>query len=294
MDYEKPRMPEPPANRLPKGACDAHSHVFGPYDRFPLVLESNYPPPDSPYETHATMRATLGVDRAVLIQPAPYATDNSAIADALHRAGGRLRGVGVVDESVSDGTLQELHAAGLRALRFLEMFMPGTTKHYPGSVDTQTLRALAPRMRELGWHPEIWGSVAQCADVAESFADIGMPLVLDHLAGANVETPQADADFKRVLARVRAGDAWVKLSLCRFSVPVADYVKARPFHDALVEANPANLVWGSDFPFVRRGENSPDGGYLVDLLHEWIPDAGIRQQILVDNPARLYDFPEDP
>jgi predicted TIM-barrel fold metal-dependent hydrolase len=293
MELEQPRMPEPPSNRPPRGACDAHSHVFGPYDRFPLVLESSYPPPDSPYERHVDMRASLGLERAVLIQPAPYSTDNSALVDALERAGGSLRGVGVADESADDEMLQNLHSAGVRALRFLEMFIPGTKKRYPGSISTQALQPLAPRMRELGWHPEVWGSVAQCADVAEAFADLGMPIVLDHLAGVNVDTPSDDADFQRVLARVKAGDAWVKLSLCRFSVPVADYVRAKPFHDALLEANPANLVWGTDFPFVRRGENSPDGGYLVDLLHDWTPDAQVLQQILVENPARLYDFPEE-
>jgi len=30
---------------------------------------------------------------------------------------------------------------------------------------------------------------------------------------------------------------------------------------------------------------------LLDLLALWAPDAGLRQKILVDNPAQLYDFP---
>jgi predicted TIM-barrel fold metal-dependent hydrolase len=35
----------------------------------------------------------------------------------------------------------------------------------------------------------------------------------------------------------------------------------------------------------------PNDGDLLDLLAEWAPDPGIRKQILVDNPARLYGFP---
>jgi 2-pyrone-4,6-dicarboxylate lactonase len=31
---------------------------------------------------------------------------------------------------------------------------------------------------------------------------------------------------------------------------------------------------------------------LLDLFNEWTPDAAIRHRILVDNPARLYDFPK--
>jgi predicted TIM-barrel fold metal-dependent hydrolase len=34
----------------------------------------------------------------------------------------------------------------------------------------------------------------------------------------------------------------------------------------------------------------PDDGDLVDLLAAFAPDESIRNRILVDNPARLYDF----
>jgi len=34
----------------------------------------------------------------------------------------------------------------------------------------------------------------------------------------------------------------------------------------------------------------PDDGELIDLLAEWVPDAGMRKRILVDNPAILYGF----
>jgi predicted TIM-barrel fold metal-dependent hydrolase len=34
----------------------------------------------------------------------------------------------------------------------------------------------------------------------------------------------------------------------------------------------------------------PNDGDLCDMLSAWIPDTGLRKQILVDNPARLYGF----
>jgi predicted TIM-barrel fold metal-dependent hydrolase len=34
----------------------------------------------------------------------------------------------------------------------------------------------------------------------------------------------------------------------------------------------------------------PNDGDLLDALAEWVPDAAQRKRILVDNPARLYDF----
>jgi predicted TIM-barrel fold metal-dependent hydrolase len=34
----------------------------------------------------------------------------------------------------------------------------------------------------------------------------------------------------------------------------------------------------------------PNDGDLADLLSDWAPDADLREQVLVRNPARLYDF----
>jgi len=36
----------------------------------------------------------------------------------------------------------------------------------------------------------------------------------------------------------------------------------------------------------------PDAGELRNLLATWVPDAAQRHRILVDNAARLYDFPK--
>jgi predicted TIM-barrel fold metal-dependent hydrolase len=60
-------------------------------------------------------------------------------------------------------------------------------------------------------------------------------------------------------------------------------------------------VWGTDWPHPhapRPGSTaldiSPpydiDDGLLLNQLPLWAPDPAIRRKILVDNPARLYDF----
>src|SRR5512139_228077 len=42
----KPPNPNPhtPRFQLPRGACDTHLHVYGPFDRYPLVAERGYDP----------------------------------------------------------------------------------------------------------------------------------------------------------------------------------------------------------------------------------------------------------
>ena len=50
-------------------------------------------------------------------------------------------------------------------------------------------------------------------------------------------------------------------------------------------------MWGTDWPHPRIEGEMPDAGKLLDLFNDWTPDAATRKRILVDNPARLYDFP---
>ena len=51
------------------------------------------------------------------------------------------------------------------------------------------------------------------------------------------------------------------------------------------------LVWGGDWPHPRVEGEMPDGGHLLELFQAWTPDKATQQRILVDNPARLYGFP---
>jgi predicted TIM-barrel fold metal-dependent hydrolase len=39
-----------------------------------------------------------------------------------------------------------------------------------------------------------------------------------------------------------------------------------------------------------NGRHMPNDGDLFDLLADWVPDAAIRQQILVEHPRLLYGF----
>ena len=59
----------------------------------------------------------------------------------------------------------------------------------------------------------------------------------------------------------------------RLSDRFPDYPDARPFHDALLRANPERLMWGTDWPHPSiPAEVMPDDGHLLDLFHAWTPD----------------------
>lgn len=289
-DVVPAKMPHAPAAALPANACDTHSHVFGPYERFAFSTASSYPPPLAPFDTYLAMLDTIGARRGVLVQPAPYGTDNTALADALVRGKGRIRGVAVLDANADDATLTALERSGVRALRFNEMPVAQTGKPYPGSVGMSAALALASRMRDIGWHAQVWARCVDVPSIADKLANLGLPVVFEHMGCFDPALGTGHADFQNLLALLREGRIAVKLAVCRVSKQAPHYTDLRPFHDSMIEANPRQLLWASDWPYVRMGDAAPDVGALLDTFTEWVDDAAIRKAILVDNPARVYGF----
>ncbi|CAN7531430.1 amidohydrolase family protein [Bosea sp. LjRoot90] len=285
-----PRSHRPPNWTLPDGACDCHAHVFGPYDAFPVSHAMHYVPPLAPAGAHRAMLDRVGLARGVLVQPGAYGSDPAAILDATSRSGGRIKGVAAADGGVSDAQLDVWHGHGVRGLRFNDMTVPGGTGRFPGAVGTDGLTELAPRLSARGWHAEIWASIDQHVALLPLYRATGLPVALDHMAGLVVARGISDPAFQAILAVLREGWLWVKLVLCRCSQAFPDYADLRPFHDALIDANPDRMVWGSDWPHLRLADRAPDIGHLLDLFRDWVPDAALRQRILVDNPRILYGF----
>ena len=96
---------------------------------------------------------------------------------------------------------------------------------------------------------------------------------------------------KKNSAGVGDGHVHAKVSApYRASSHYPDYPDARPLHEALLSANPDQLIWGTDWPHPRLAKNMPDTGHLLDLFNTWTLDPALRRKILVDNPAKLYGF----
>ncbi len=261
-----PRAPSRPKIPLPPKACDTHCHVFGPASLFPYADERSYTPPDAPLEKYLGMLDTLGFERGALVQGSAHGRDNSAMLDALARRPERLRGVAVADETVASAELRRWHALGVRGLRFNHFFRDGQL-HYRGGVTLNSARVLAPVMKELGWHLQLWIDIKDLPDTIPTLRAIGVPVVIDHMGRSDARAGTGTPGFQSLLRLVGEGGCWVKLSGAhRISHSPPDYPDARPFCEALVRANPEQLVWGSDWPHPRMEEEMPDAGHLLDLF----------------------------
>jgi 2-pyrone-4,6-dicarboxylate lactonase len=285
-----PLDPVPPLVKTPPGAWDTHAHVFGPSDRFPYGPDRSYTPPDAPLAKYLHMLDTLGFTYGGLVQGSAHGRDNSAMLDALARHPKRLRGVAVADETVPVAELRRWNELGIRALRFNHFFRGGQL-HYRGGVTLENARKLAPVMKDLGWHMQLWIDVKDLPDTIPALREIGLPVVIDHMGRTDARAGTGTPGFQSLVRLVGDGGCWVKMSGAhRLSTRAPDYPDARPFHEALVRANPEQLIWGTDWPHPRIEGEMPNAGRLLDLFNEWTPDAAVRKKILIDNPAKLYGF----
>ena len=279
--------PRRPRIALPANSCDCHAHICGPGTAYDYAPARIYTPPDALLPQYRHMLETLGVGRAVLVQPSVYGADNAALLDALAAAGENFRGVAVIDDKVSDDDLADLNQAGIRGVRVNVVDVADPE----AGVAVEPLRRLGERIAPLGWHLELLAHVDEYPDLDEQFAGFPVDLVFGHMGYMR---PGQDTDapgFQALLRLAAAGRCWVKLTApYRISAGDLPYPGVTPCARALIEAAPDQVIWGTDWPHVMVTKPMPNDGDLCDLLGDWIPDEGMRARILVTNQARLYGF----
>ena len=274
-----------PAFKMPPGACDSHCHVFGPAARFPFSDDRSYTPPDAPKEALAALHARLGISRAVIVQASCHGTDNSAAIDAIAWSGGRWRGVAIVDDHVTDAELAALHEGGIRGVRF------NFVEHLGGRPDMAVFNRVVSRLPGLGWHLVLHLDARDIEELAPMCRALPVPFIIDHMGRVEARGGLDQPAFRALLGLMELPNAWVKVCGSeRVSSAGAPFTDSAPFAEALIRAAPERVLWGTDWPHPNVGRNMPNDGDLVDLVPLFAPDAALRQKLLVDNPARLYDF----
>ena len=287
-----PRNPNPDRNTrktsfaMPPGATDSHCHIFGRIDQYKHSNPS-YLPPEVFVEDYLRMLSVVGVERAVFVHAAIYGTDNSLVLDTIAAAPARFRAIGLVNESTTDAELERLHAGGVRGFRSNTVSGKG--------IQLAESRRLAGRVKALGWHAQILLDAENFPEMDKTFGEFPIDVVIDHMGRPLVERGVGAPGFQSLLRLLRGGRAWCKLSApYRTSKDPLRNRDMVPFAQALIAAAPGRLVWGTDWPHVNMLADSPmpNDGDLCEQLAAWAPSAAMRKRILVDNPARLYGFPD--
>lgn len=274
----KPRFVPPP------GATDCHFHT---YDKnYPAMKGATLLPDDALPDDYRALQRRIGTTRGVIIQPSTYGTDNRLqIASRQALGPENFRVVAVVPEDISDADLRRLDEQGVRGVRF--------NLGFPGPLTVDSLKPLAPRLADLGWHCQINMRPKQIEDHADLLASLPGRLVFDHLAQVPQPAGLESAPYKIIRGLLDRGKTWLKLSGPYVSSKqgAPDYADAGAVAAAYVKAAPERMIWGSDWPHPSEKDRKPDDAHLLDLFAEWAGGEVVFNRILVDNPAELYGFP---
>ena len=288
--------PSKPKFKVPAGSVDAHCHVFGPGAQFPYAPERKYTPCDASKQQLYALRDHLGFARNVVVQATCHGADNRAMVDALVHSGGRARGVATVGRSVTDRDLQELHASGVRGVRF------NFVKRLVDFTPKDELMEIVSRIAPLGWHVVIYFEAGDLPELWDFFTELPTTVVVDHMGRPDVGKAVDGLEFELFVNFMReCPNVWSKVSCPeRLSVTGpkalngerAAYRDVVPFAKRIVETFPDRVLWGTDWPHPNLDDHMPDDGLLVDFIPHIARTTELQRKLLVDNPLRLY-WPEE-
>jgi predicted TIM-barrel fold metal-dependent hydrolase len=269
--------------------CDAHLHVFGPPDRYPLVANPRSTPPESPLERYLALANAEGIERMVFVAPSHYGTDNRYLIDALERVGDRrARGVIAVDDATSAQQLRAFDAAGARAIRVNFGNTQEDDAALPARVYDIALREFR-RVADLGWHIDFLAPNWVLRRIVEELLAFPGDYTIAHFANFQAVDGPTQPGLDDFLRLLDTGRCWIKLSGIYRISKRPDFGDVEPMVRRFVAANPDRLIWGSDWPFLSHLD-ATTLAQLLDLFEAWCPSAEVRRKILVDNAQRLFGF----
>lgn len=269
------------------GIVDCHFHVIAPPERFPMLPSRSYTPaPASLSDWRATLQPG-GVTHGVVVQPSIYGTDNRVLLAALAEGGGHLAGIAAVSADVADAELDRLAAAGVRGVRMAH-FDAGDPRAMGGFVPFSAFDALESRLAERSMHLQLFTDSRLLPAMAGRLLRSTVPIVIDHMGRAPAQLGIQHTGIHALRSLMSEGPVWVKLSgVTNISERGPDHDDARAVHEALLDAAPHRVVWGSDWPHTRPGPGRPRTGHLLALAHDWTP-AALRPRLFRENALALY------
>ncbi|HYK15597.1 MAG TPA: amidohydrolase family protein [Burkholderiales bacterium] len=292
--FAKASQPSTPVNfDVPAGACDCHTHIHGDPAKYPWFPGRTYTPEMALPEEMTALHKALHMQRVVIVTPSVYGTDNSATILGMQARGKDARGVAVIDDKTTDAELDRLAKLGFKGIR-LNLSTAGVNDP---NVARQRFLAAAERVKSRNWHVQLNTTLPVIAAMKDALAASPVPIVFDHYGNANEALGVQQPGFSDLVDLVKSGKAYVKISVT--AGPRQNYAYFTPLAQMLITANVDRCVWGTNWPHPNSANGSTekvtplwqvDDGLVLNLLPVWAPDAVTRKKILVDNPARLYEF----
>ena len=207
--------------------------------------------------------------------------------DAIAHSNGAYRGIAVIDGRYRDKDLEALAEGGVRGVRF------NFVKHLGGAPDIGFLKQTVERIRPLGWHLVLHFDADDLLEYEDLLRSLNIVVVIDHMGRVRAGDGLDQRPFQRLLDFMQNEMFWVKVcgsERCSSAGP--PFTDSAPIARKLIETAPDRVLWGTDWPHPNIQGVMPDDGDLVDLISVFAPEPDLKHKLLVDNPARLYGFPD--
>ncbi|SBS27759.1 2-pyrone-4,6-dicarbaxylate hydrolase [Marinomonas spartinae] len=267
---------------LPITGIDTHAHIFR--SDLPLTQNRRYAPEYNALDTEfIELFERHHFSHGVLIQPSFLGSDNHFMVEALKANSEKLRGIAVVEPSISDSELDELADAGVVGIRL------NLIKKTLAEYTTPVWRALFGKLEKKGWQVEIQREIDDLHQVLPIILDSGVDVVIDHFArpthGIHVDNPNHLA-FLQLLEHA---PIWMKLSATYRANATLEQAKEMLSLLRKAYGHSERFLWGSDWPHTQF-ETRTQYSDQVDIVNALLSDPDERRKVLIENPTRCFKF----
>jgi predicted TIM-barrel fold metal-dependent hydrolase len=287
VNYPPDPNPRKPRLKLPPGSWDTHFHAHGPPQLFPYSEGRNYTPPAAPIEHWFNLARVLGLERGVIVQTAVQGKDPASVIDAIQKSEGRLKGIIRANPDLDKSEVKRLHAAGVRGIRL------NLVGRLQGSYDETFFKRAVAHAIDASWVVTMHIDPEHLVKLADVIRRIPAPTVIDNFAQVDARPGFEEPGLSTLLDLAKEPNIWIKTAAAyRMLKKGATHAQMVKVARAIHAASPDRTVWGSNWPHSDYFEPGmmPNDGDLVDYLPEFVPDEDLRKKLMVDNPARLFDF----
>ena len=265
---------------------DCHAHIMAV--DFPLAPEIHSRPiRDITADEYLSVLGTHGISHGVLTAPSFYGPNNTLLLDALKRHPDTLRGTVIVDVHLAKADLEHqllaMREHGVEGVR-----LNWVKRQSIPDIDSYQYKTLLGITKDLGLHIELFLEDRLQEQVVPQILASGVVLVLDHFGNPDPRLGVNSTSFQNTLRGLSEGQVWVKLS-APYRFGFLDGVSIQSYLDALVAANPKQLVWASDWPWLSH-ENLFTYQDCIDWIKSTVDDPAIWEDILINNPRTLFHF----
>ena len=265
---------------------DCHAHIMAV--DFPLAPEIHSRPiRDVTADEYLSVLDTHGISHGVLTAPSFYGPNNTLLLDALKRHPDTLRGTVIVDVHLAKADLEHqllaMREHGVEGIR-----LNWIKKQSIPDINSPQYKTLLGIAKDLGLHIELFLEDRLQEQVVPQILASGVTLVLDHFGNPDPQLGVNSTSFQNTLRALSDGQVWVKLS-APYRLGFLNGVSIEPYLDALAAANPKQLVWASDWPWLSH-EDLFAYQDCIDWIESAVDDSAIWEDILINNPRTLFHF----